>query len=325
MTLPTPNPGKLARRVSWGLKLPNCGGVLCPPDWATPATIWELAGAAKQQGFDTVWLHDHLVTPAELRHLGSPAFHEPLITMAALATRTELDVGVATIVLPLRDPVMLAKQVATLAAFFPGRVLVGLGAGRYQSEFEALGVGGLYGDRGSVSTEYLKILRALLTQDPVTFQGDYRSLVDASMFPKASPTDGARILYAGNARVAARRAALLADGWIGAAMPAPEVRELVQYMLALRSEHQISDDFETAYSATIVREDAGHDGAAEAPSPALHQHRSALSGSAEQVKQSLKDYVDAGIHRFQLSLRAASLEELRDTMAWFASGVIADF
>ncbi len=308
--------------MSWGLKLPNCGGVLCPPEWARPETIHALAGEAEDVGFDAVWLHDHLVTPAELRHLGSPSFYEPLITMASIAAaRPGLTVGVATIVLPLRDPVLLAKQVATLAGFFPGRLLIGLGAGRYASEFEALGLDH-FERRGSVSAEHLEILRAFLTKDEVNHEGATRNLRGASMHPQPAPRPP--LLYAGNSPVGARRAARLADGWIGASMPASAVRETVESMRATREEMGLTEPFVIACSATIVREDAPATAESRgSDKEELHLHASALTGDAESIAGQLAEYVGAGVTHFQISLRASTLDELRDHMAWFTSEVVA--
>jgi alkanesulfonate monooxygenase SsuD/methylene tetrahydromethanopterin reductase-like flavin-dependent oxidoreductase (luciferase family) len=315
-------PNSSSGGVSWGLKLPNCGGVLCPPDWAQPETILALAGAAERHGFDTVWLHDHLVTPAELRHLGAPRFHEPLITMATVASaRPKLRVGVATIVLPLRDPVLLAKQVSTLASFFPGRLLIGLGAGRYASEFEVLGLDH-FERRGSLSAEHLEIIRSLLTKHEVTHSGPSRSLRGASMYPQ--PAERPHLLYAGNSAAAARRAARLADGWIGASMPPEELKQTVGTMRSLRLELGLDDPFDIAYSATIVRDEGSPVGRAmSSEKEELHLHASTISGDGHQVSAQLADYIAAGVTHLQLSLRAATLDELAGHLSWFESEVIS--
>ena len=131
------------------------------------------------------------------------------------------------------------------------------------------------------------------------------------------------ILYAGNVPAAARRAARLADGWIGASMPAPELAEMVETMRALRAEQGTDEPFVVAYSATVVRDRGGRAGTGASASRDLHQHASTLTGDGPQVGAQLAEYVAAGATHFQVSLRSDSLDELRDTMAWFASDVIA--
>ena len=251
-------------QVRFGLKLPNCGGVLCPTSWATPEIMHGLAADAARLGFSSVWLHDHLLTPSELRHLDRPAFHEPLITAASLAAaHPTLRIGTATIVLPMRDPLLLAKQVTTLDAFNPGGFILGLGAGRYESEFIAAGLADNFAQRGRRSNEYLEILRALLYEDPVTYEGESRSLTDASMYPKPPP-HRLPVWYAGNAPVAVRRAAKLADGWIGAAVEPAEMARSVQTIAELRVDlGEEASPFQIALSVTVQRGDGPANGSAD--------------------------------------------------------------
>jgi alkanesulfonate monooxygenase SsuD/methylene tetrahydromethanopterin reductase-like flavin-dependent oxidoreductase (luciferase family) len=291
---------------------------LCPPEWAEPDTILDLANHAQANGFDSVWFHDHLVTPAELRHL-SPRFYEPLVTMGAVAAMLpEIRVGVATIILPLRDPVLLAKQVGTLASFYPGRVFVGLGAGRYASEFDALGLD-IFEQRGPTSAEALEIMQRLLTDPVVDYVGRNRTLRQVSMNPQPSPRP--ILLYAGNAPVAARRAARLADGWIGASMPLNDLKAMVELLAEERAKLGRDDPFTIACSATVVREgDSAPDSASDGDER-LHLHAETLSGDAVRLAGLLDAYVEAGVHAFQLSFRASTLDELRDTVQWFGTEV----
>lgn len=311
----------MGERVSIGFKLPNCGGVLCRPEWAEPATIQDLARRADAAGFDAVWLHDHLVTPRELRDLGDLSFYEPLVTMAVLAqSRPRLQVGVATVVLPLRDPVLLAKQIATLDGFFPGRLVFGLGAGRYESEFEAVGID-LFAKRGRVSKEYLEILRALLTEDPVTYEGTYRSLTDASMHPKPAGPRRSPVWYAGNSKIASERAGRHADGWIGATTdPAEFADKLGPIRAAREAEGLERPTFSFAVSATVER--PRETGAGGSSHEALHQHASTIAGDGAEVAEALNGFVEVGATHFLLSLRADALDRLHDDMEWFASEVM---
>lgn len=310
----------MVEQVSVGFKLPNCGGVLCRPEWANPETIHDLAGRAEGRGFDAVWLHDHLVTPRELRDLGALPFYEPLITMATLAQAyPRLTIGVATVVLPLRDPVLLAKQIGTLQGFFPGRLIFGLGAGRYESEFQAVGIE-LFSQRGKVSKEYLEIIRALLADDPVTYDGTFRRLAEVSMHPQRSGRDRAPVWYAGNAPVAAARAGRLADGWIGATMAPAEFTAVIGPMLAARESAGLDpSEFSIAVSATVER---ARDGNSAANGQQLHQHASTITGSAEEIAAQLNDFVAIGATHFLLSLRADELDRLHDDMDWFGSEVL---
>src|SRR5690606_20422202 len=135
------------RTLRLGAKLPSSG---VAPDGRP---IGELARAAEEAGFDGVWVSDHVVMPREIssRYPFSPdgvmswepeaPWVDALIAMAAAAQATEaVDVGVGVLIAPLRNPLVLAKQVATLDLLSGGRTVVGVGAGWLREEFEALRV-----------------------------------------------------------------------------------------------------------------------------------------------------------------------------------------
>lgn len=311
--LPFGNPAP----ICWGYKLPSCGGVLCPPEWANPSTIDELASAALGAGFELLWLHDHLLLPQELSHLDRPNFFEPLITATRLASVfPRAIIGIATVVLPFREPVLLAKQIATMGTFYPGRIIIGLGIGRYESEFEAAGHD-LFHVRGKVADEYLEIIRALFEQHSVDHEGTHRRLRGAVMYPKPAPGDPA-LWIAGNSPAGARRAGRFGDGWIAAAVPPAEVSALLASIQEGRPT-AAPRPFTVALSATIKRSEGGGD---HAPDGGLHTHASAISGDAAKVAAELAEYVSIGVTHFLLSLGVGSLERVHEDIDWFASEVI---
>lgn len=100
-----------------------------------------LARTAEALGYDGIWGNDHLLTPRFLRESGdaAPSFYDPLIVLAHVAAATQhLRLGTAVLALPLRDPLTLAKQAATLDVLSAGRLSLGLGVGAYPEEFTAL-------------------------------------------------------------------------------------------------------------------------------------------------------------------------------------------
>jgi alkanesulfonate monooxygenase SsuD/methylene tetrahydromethanopterin reductase-like flavin-dependent oxidoreductase (luciferase family) len=315
---PNSSTGDVPNRVRFGLKLPNCGGVLCPPEWADPATIDRLAAVAVDAGFDSLWLHDHQVVPAELSHLEAPNFFEPLITAAHLATLfPTVEVGVATVILPLREPLLLTKQITTLGGFFPGRIIAGLGIGRYESEFVAAGQD-LFRVRGKVSDENLEIMAALLDNERTSYRGQWRSLDGAIMHPKRAGIADPAIWVAGNSGAGVRRAARFADGWIAAAVSPHELADL---SAGIRESRPTDRDgpFVVALSATVRRSE----GRLQSDSgEQLHTHPSAIVGDVEEVVSGLADYADAGVGHFLLSLGLGPLERTVEDISWFGSRVI---
>src|SRR3990170_813658 len=153
-----------------GLHLPHVGPL------ATREGITAFAGLAEEHGCDSLWVSDHVVVP---RGLGSRypysregafpvppdvPFHEPIATLLFVAGVTQrAKLGTTVLVVPMRNPVVTAKQLATLDVLSNGRLVLGVGAGWMQEEFEALGVP--FEGRGARAREYIRLYKALWTED----------------------------------------------------------------------------------------------------------------------------------------------------------------
>ncbi len=145
----------------------------------------EYARAAEHLRFDSLWVWDHLF-------LGSRRpfpFYEALFTIALLASHTErVTLGTGVLVLPLRDPVVLAKETATLQFVCGGRLALGVAAGWYQREFEATGIS--FTERGRIFEENLELLRRLWTEESVSGTYSQRLLKDVRMVPRPGACSG---------------------------------------------------------------------------------------------------------------------------------------
>lgn len=281
-----------------------------------------LALEARRLGFDSLWFHDHLLTPAELGHLSPASVYDPLIAMARMAALApELTVGVAALVTPLREPVALAKQLATLEAFFPGRIIAGLVPGRYQSEFEAFG-SPWFARRGEVADESIRLMRALFQGGRVTFEGQYRFVREAIFDPKPASPGRPPLWIGGNTVRAVRRAAELGDGWVPGGLSPEAVRsgrdQLVTHLEAARRDPA---EFQIGLSLTI---DPSIDTEAErldAHAQGSHAHAQAVFGGAQEIGEQLLEYVAAGVSHFILAFWAGSVEQLLERLAWFSAEV----
>ena len=182
-----------------------------------------LVRSAEAAGFDSVIAVDHVVYPdaytstypyaASGRLPGdrTVSLPDPLIWMAAaLAVTTRLRFMTGVIILPLRHPLVLAKQVATLDHMSGGRVELGIGVGWLKEEFEALGVP--FEKRGKRSDEYIAAMRALWASDGASFSGEFVNFHEVSSNPK--PVRGSvPIVIGGHSEAAAKRAGRLGDGF----------------------------------------------------------------------------------------------------------------
>src|SRR5918995_5494618 len=136
-------------------------GVILPNETADadPREIAGLAEYAETLGFEAVWLPDHLLPPAPFGDVYG-GVHEALILLAHVAALTEqVTLGTSVLVLPLREPVLLAKQLATLERLAPGRVILGAGVGWDRDEFAALEVP--YTERGARADELIELIAHL--------------------------------------------------------------------------------------------------------------------------------------------------------------------
>jgi len=190
------------------------------PDLAGAARMVKIAEAA---GFDSVVTVDHVVFPHNYTSVypysptgrlpGGPdgALPDPLIWMAAMAAvTTRLRFMTGVIILPLRNPLVLAKQVATLDHLSGGRIELGIGVGWLKEEFEALGVP--FEKRGKRSDEYIAAMRRLWAGNAASFDGEFVKFHEVSSNPKPVRRT-VPIVIGGHSEAAARRAGRLGDGF----------------------------------------------------------------------------------------------------------------
>lgn len=189
------------------------------PDFAGAARLAQLAEAA---GFDSVFAVDHVVFPDNYTstYPYSPtgrlpvgragAFPDPLIWIAfAAAVTTRLRFMTSVIILPQRNPLLLAKQVATLDHMSGGRFELGIGVGWLKEEFQAMGVP--FERRGKRADEYVAAMQALWAEDGASFDGEFVKFRQVSCNPK--PLGRVPIIVGGHSEAAARRAGRLGDGF----------------------------------------------------------------------------------------------------------------
>jgi probable F420-dependent oxidoreductase len=201
-----------------GAKLPSSGPL------ARQVPLLESARLAEEAGFDSVWVSDHVVM---LRDHASPypfspdgkmswdpedPWHDPLIAMAMCAAVTErIEIGVAVLIVPMRNPVILAKQLASLDALSDGRVVVGAGAGWLAEEFDALGAS--FQTRGERLDEWIEIMRDCWTGEPRP--KEYRHYrIPEGVLSYPTPAHEVPILIGGMTPAAIRRAGRIGDGWV---------------------------------------------------------------------------------------------------------------
>jgi probable F420-dependent oxidoreductase len=184
---------------------------------AEPEAAARIAVLAERLGYDSLWAGEHVVVPSPRvdpspMEPGEPIL-DPLVALAHVAAHTErVRLGTGVVILPQRNPLVLAKQVASLDVLSGGRLILGIGVGYLEPEMRAIGVP--MDGRGRRADEYLSAMRALWEQDAPAHQGEHVGFeaVDAHPRPVQRPLP---VVVGGHTRAAHRRAARAADGWYG--------------------------------------------------------------------------------------------------------------
>jgi probable F420-dependent oxidoreductase len=215
--------------------------------WANGPGAVGAARAAEAAGFESFWTVEHVVYPddyastypyspdGKMPAIPSTPIPDPLIWLAYVAsTTTSLRLATGILILPQRNPVVLAKELATLDHLSGGRVELGIGVGWLREEFDALGVP--WERRGARTDEYVAAMRALWAGDGASFDGEFASFSRVSSNPK--PAQGTiPIVVGGHSRAAAERAGRLGDGFVpGKGSPA-ELAEMIDIVRQTAAAH----------------------------------------------------------------------------------------
>ncbi|HXI93623.1 MAG TPA: LLM class F420-dependent oxidoreductase [Blastocatellia bacterium] len=178
----------------------------------------EIAKAAEASGIESVWTGEHVVLP-DPRVAPSPSdpqtpLLDPAVALSHIAAHTErLRLGTGVIILPQRNPLVLAKELASVDVVSRGRLIFGLGAGYLEPEFRALGAP--FEDRGAVTDEAIEAIKALWTMEKPAYKGRFFSFEGIDSQPRPVQKPHPPIVVGGMSRSGARRAARYGNGWYG--------------------------------------------------------------------------------------------------------------
>lgn len=200
-----------------GVIIPNAGPKTSPENIVTVAK-W-----AEELGYHSVWVTDHVVLPVQVDAYYPYRDHgrwdyppetpwlDPLLALQwAAAVAPSLKVGTSIIVVPLRNPVLLAKQLSTLDYLTGGRVILGAGAGWMEEEFDIIGES--FSNRGKRVLEAVDLMRKFWTGETVQFEGEFYSISPSKMHP-TPVQETIPVIWGGHSDAAIRRVAKLGDGW----------------------------------------------------------------------------------------------------------------
>jgi probable F420-dependent oxidoreductase len=206
--------------VKFGIAFANIG------PFVEPERAVAFARAAEAAGFESLWTVEHVVVPSgygssypydpsgKMPGPEESPIPDPLIWLAYLAAATNtIRLATGILIVPQRNPVVLAKELATLDQLSGGRLELGIGVGWLEEEFDAIGVP--FAERGPRTDDSVAAMRALWTEDQATYHGEFTDFTDCILRPK--PAQGSIPVHVGgHTDVAAKRAGRLGDGFFPA-------------------------------------------------------------------------------------------------------------
>jgi probable F420-dependent oxidoreductase len=317
-------------------------GVMLPIPFVAPEDFVRIGRAAERMGYDSVWGNDHVTTQRYVRTLfpdRPPAFYEVLVTLAVVgAATTRLRLGTALLVLPMRDPVWVAKQSATLDQLTGGRFILGTGIGAYREEFEAWNPRLQGGHRGAMADEGLELVRRLLTERSVTFEGRHYACADVEMYPK--PRQQPFPIFVGGHNLEnVRRAARWGLGWLPGWRPFEELDERIRLLRRLAVEAGRDPgtiEIAPQFSVTIAK--TPEEAERRYMASGLVAHRTSLAytgrdlsrqveanlvGSPDLIREKVARLEAIGVqHCSALMFPTETVDEMLEQMQWLAETVI---
>ena len=337
-------------KFEFGIRVPNSGPL------SSKENIVKAAQNSEELGFDTVWLHDHVVWSSEMHrhHISSGAteaitdaqeanFFECMTTMSYLAAKTkDIQIGVACLVMPLRNPIYAAKQCATLDHLCDGRLLVGVGLGskatRESSEFDVFEVP--IKGRGNRTDEYIEAMKAVWTQPMASYEGKYLKFDNAEVYPKPLQKPHPPVWVGGWMDQAAVRAGRYGEGWIPGWLSPKEMargceilrntaedagRDPAGIKIAVEKLAAIArtrDEAMTLALPTIRESSHTYERDVDNIQFALDRH---IIGSVDDVRRRIDEFIEAGVQHFELKLIYPDMDTMYKEMLLWSEEIIPHY
>lgn len=301
-------------RAAYGMQLPvQSQSTIFAEPWeaaAGPADLVAIARAAEHAGFAYLAVCDHVAIPRRLAPAMGTVWYDPVATLAHLAAVTERARLLSHVaIVGLRHPLLSAKQYATLDHLSGGRLVLGVGAGHVAEEFEVLGVD--FRQRGAVLDEAIDALRAALGPDEFpSHHGKFYDFEGLGQRPRPAQ-ERVPVWVGGSSPAAVRRAALKGDGWLPQGDPRDRLPAQIDRLLRLREEAGVEEPITVGAITEPLYVGA----------PGWEVGRRTLSGSPEELAESLRAYGEMGVHQIQVRFRSRSRTELIDQIHAFGAEV----
>tara|TARA_B100001248_G_scaffold59056_1_gene40237 strand:+ start:58963 stop:59853 length:891 start_codon:yes stop_codon:yes gene_type:complete len=266
----------------------------------------KIAIKAEQLGFKSVWASDHIIIPQEWKGRFSDIFPDPFIMLTAISQNTsKITLGTSAIILPYRNPIIVAKMLSTLDNLCNGRLICTVAPGWMKEEFDILGVP--YEGRIPKTEEFIKILKNLWSENPDPFEGEFYSFKNVSFQPKPMQ-DKLQIWMGGNADGAIQRAVDYADGWQPIWFSPEELKNKILFLEKYADEKKVNINKEiyniSLRNRILITGDKDNG----------NNPDTALIGQKNEVFDKILAYKDLRIKEVVLDFISPNIDEILETM-----------
>lgn len=289
---------------------------------ADAGTNINIAKTAEEIGFDSVWASDHVIMPENRVGMFSKNFYDPFILLSYIAADTSrIKIGTSVIILPYRNPVVVAKMIATLDVLSGGRVIFGVGPGWMKEEFETLGVP--HNARGRMTNEYLRAIKVLWESDSPDFEGEFVKFSGVKFHPKPLQKPHPSIWIAGSSEHAIKRAVRLGDGWHPTWVSPEDVRSGIAELRSV-AEKEGRDLSGFAYTVRNRIKIIIGDGES-LPDKKRNEPSFVLRGTVSEITDYIAEYRELGVSHIIFDPDVDNADEIFDIMKRLAESVLPEF
>ncbi len=337
-------------KIQFGVRVPNSGPL------SSIENIVKATKQAEELGFDSIWVHDHVVWSSEMHrhHISSGAaealtdaqdanFYEATTILSYLAGETKkITLGVACLVMPCRNPIYAAKQYATLDLLCKGRLIVGVGLGskatRESDEFGVFGVS--YDKRGDRTDEHIEAMKAIWTQPLASYKGKFIEFHNAEIFPKPMQKPHPPVWVGGWMKLAAKRAGKYGEGWIPGWLSPKEMKAGCDILAETARENsrdpkkitiaveklatigKTRDEGLNLAVPTLKTSSESYERNIDSMQFALDRH---IFGSVDDVRRRVDEFVAAGVQHFELKIIYPTIDSLIKQMTLWAEEILPHY
>lgn len=282
----------------------------------------KIARTAEELGFDSVWASDHVIMPENRVGMFSEYFYDPFILLSYIAAETtSIGIGTSVIILPYRNPVVVAKMIATLDVISGGRFIFGVGPGWMKEEFDTLGVS--HKARGRMTDEYLKAIKALWESESPAFWGEFVNFSEIKFYPKPLQKPHPPIWVAGASVRAIRRAVRFGDGWHPTWVTPEDVERGIAELRAVAAEE--GRDLGGFVYTVRNRIRIIRDGRDKAAGGGRNEPSFSLRGSISEIADYVSKYQKLGVSYIVFDPDVRNTDEIFYVMEKLADEVIPEF